>query len=122
MVLTGFLSQYMNDTHSERAMVATTRVTIRPEGRREFFQSIGPLTQRIRSENGCLNYRLYEETGNENSLILIEEWEAEASWVEHRKGVNFSVLLGLVSVLSIPAKIDFKLLSQVGGNEVLNGG
>lgn len=119
MVLIGFL--YMNDNHKGRVLVANTKVTLRPERRKEFFQSIAQLTQRIRSEKGCLNYRLYEEMGNENSLILIEEWEAEAHWIEHRNGDNFSVLLGLVSVLSIPAKIDFKLLSQVGGNEVING-
>ena len=97
----------------------TTKITVLPERRREFFQTIAPLTKRIRGEQGCLNYRLYEENGDENSLILIEEWEAETYWQAHRNGNNFSVLLGLVTVLSVPSKIDFKLLSQVGGNEVL---
>lgn len=109
----------MNNIEKSKVMVATTRITVRPESRREFFQTISPLTQRIRRENGCLNYRLYEESGVENSLILIEEWEAEANWTAHRGGDNFAVLLGLVTVLSIPAKIDFKLLSQIGGNEII---
>ena len=105
----------------DKGMITTTKVTVMPERRKEFFQTITPLTQRIRSENGCLNYRLYEETGDENSLILIEEWEAEANWINHRNGANFAVLLGMVTVLSVPSKIDFKLLSQVGGNEVIHG-
>lgn len=102
-------------------LVTTTQVTLRPDRRKEFFQTITPLTERIRREKGCMNYRLYEEAGDENSLLLVEEWEAEARWNEHREGENFAVLLGLVNVLSIKAKIDFKLLSQIGGNEAIKG-
>ena len=76
-----------------------------------------PLTQRIRQENGCLNYRLYEEAGQENSLLVIEEWAGERDWYEHRNGDNFAVLFGLLNVLSVASKIDFKLLKQVSGFE-----
>ena len=104
-----------------KLMVATTKVIVRPERRKEFFQTIVPLTKRIRKEKGCVNYRLYEEMGDENSLILIMEWETESQWNDHRNGENFSVLLGLVTVLGMPAKTDFKLLSQIGGNELIGG-
>ena len=100
-------------------MIVTTKVTVLPEGRKEFFQTINPLTKRIRNERGCLEYRLYEETGDENSLIMIEEWEAESHWREHRKGDNFAVMVGLLSVVCVPSKIDFKLLTQVGGNDAV---
>ena len=98
-------------------MVTTTRITISPERRKGFFQTITPLTARILSEEGCITYRLYEESGLENTMILIEEWEAESHWRNHRNGTNFAVLLGLVSVVSKPSEIDFKVLSQIGGNE-----
>ena len=99
-------------------VVTATRLIIRPERRKEFFQTIGPLTQRIRGERGCMNYGLFEETGDENSLIMIEEWENRTEWNDHRNGKNFSVLHGLVNVVSIPSKIDFKFCLQVGGNEM----
>jgi hypothetical protein len=51
---------------------------------------------------------------------LVEEWKSPVLWAAHRKGKNFSVLLGVISVLSIAEKIDFKLLLQVGGNEVIS--
>lgn len=110
----------INENPKLGVTMTTTKVTVMPDRRKEFFQTITPLTKRIQSENGCLNYRLYEEAGDENSLILIEEWAAEANWSAHRKGDNFAVLLGLVSVLSIPSKIEFKVLSQIAGNEVIN--
>jgi quinol monooxygenase YgiN len=112
----------MHYSDKERVMIATTKLTVMPERRKEFFQTIDPLTKRIQGEKGCLNYRLYAETGDENSLILIEEWDAEANWNTHRKGANFAVLLGLVTVLSIPSKVEFKLLSQIAGNEAIKDG
>jgi len=101
--------------------ITTTKILVRPERRKEFFQTITPLTERILGEKGCVDYRIYEETGKENSLILVQEWDGEATWNDHRSGENFSVLLGLVKVLSVPSKIDFKLLSQIGGNEMISG-
>ena len=103
----------MHETGIEKVMIATTRVKVLPQRRKEFFQTITPLTQRIRKENGCLDYRLYEEAGRENSLVVIEEWAGESHWNEHRKGNNFAVLFGLLNVLSVGSKIDFKLLIQV---------
>lgn len=100
-------------------MIAQTKLTVLPEHRKEFFQSIGTLSERIRNEEGCINYGLYAEAGDENSFMLIEDWEAEAQWVKHRTGENFSVLLGLVAAVSITGKVDFKLLSRIGGNELI---
>ena len=100
-------------------MIATTSVTVLPGRRKEFFQSITPLTERIRAEKGCLNYRLYEEAGDENSMMLIEEWETRTDWDKHRGGENYAVLFGLLSALSVATKIDFKLLMQVGDNKTI---
>jgi|SRR5215203_3064170 len=106
----------MRENESDKMMVATARVTVLPKSRKEFFQTITPLAQRISREKGCLNCGVYEESGDENSLVLIEEWAAEGYWNDHRKGDNFAVLFGLLNVVSIPSKIDFKLLQQVGDN------
>jgi quinol monooxygenase YgiN len=111
----------MNTTKHHDVTIATTRLTVPPHRRKEFFQSISTLADHIRHDRGCLGYHLYEESGDENSLILIEEWESRRHWAAHRNGANFAVLLGVISVLSIAEKVDFKLLSQVGGNEVIKG-
>lgn len=100
--------------------VSTTRVKVHPEKRKEFFQTLGSLTKKIRKERGCNTYRIYEDTGDENSLILVGEWETRASWEEHRKGTNFAVLVGSVQVLSVRNSIDFKLLSRVAGIEAMS--
>jgi quinol monooxygenase YgiN len=109
----------MMTTKHEEVTIATARLTVPPHSRKEFFQSISTLADHIRGDRGCLSFRLYEESGDENSFILIEEWESRGHWAAHRNGANFAVLLGVISVLSIVEKIDFKLLSRVGGNEVI---
>jgi quinol monooxygenase YgiN len=95
-------------------MIAQTKLTVLPEHRKEFFQSIGPLSERIRKENGCVNFVLYAAAGDENSFMLIEDWETESQWMDHRTSENFSILTGLVSAVSISSKTDFKLLSPIG--------
>jgi len=81
------------------------------ENRREFFQTITPLIRKVRNETGCLNYCLFEETGNENSLMVIGEWNSNISWAKHRDGDNHAVFHGLLHALSIHSKTDAKLLS-----------
>ena len=111
----------MENIENDQVTVTTTKIAVRPENRKEFFQTVTPLIRQIRKEKGCLTFCLYEETGDENSLILIGEWETPVLWEQHRRGNNFAVLLGSVTVLSIHKKIDFKLLSQTGGIERMTG-
>jgi quinol monooxygenase YgiN len=111
----------MENTEKDKVMVTTTRLTVRPENRKEFFQTITPLMHGIKGERGCLTYRIYEETGHENSFILIGEWQSLFNWEEHKQGNNFAVLLGSIIILSIQTKIDFKMLLQIGSIQKSSG-
>jgi quinol monooxygenase YgiN len=94
-------------------IVNTTRITVRPENRNELFQTIRPLLDPIRSEKGCLAFRFYVDAADENSSVLIGEWETREDWSKHLESRDFAVLLGAITVLSSPSSIDFKLLSAV---------
>ena len=101
-------------------IVNTTRITVRAENRKELVQTITSLLDPIRNEAGCLTHRLYQEAGNENSFLLVGEWETQVDWDNHLKSDNFAVLLGSISVLSNRREIDFKLLSHVTGLETVS--
>ena len=101
-------------------VVNTTRITVRPENRCELFQTIRPLLGPIRNEKGCLAYRFYVEANDENSTVLIGEWESQEDWNNHLRSRDFAILLGAITVLSSPADIDFKLLSAVADTEQLD--
>lgn len=86
---------------------------MRPENRTELFQTIWPLLAPIRREKGCRTYRFYVDAVDENSSVLIGEWETKEDWSNHLRSRDFAVLLGAITVLSSPASIDFKLLSAI---------
>ena len=98
-------------------VVNTTKVTILPENRNEFFQTICPLLEPIRKEKGCVDYRFFVEASDENSSLLIGEWETREDWSNHLRSRDFAILLGVLTVLGSPSGIEFRLLSSVRDSE-----
>jgi quinol monooxygenase YgiN len=111
----------MGIRESGGVVVNTTRVTIRPENRQELFQTISSLLNPIRGERGCLDYRFYQEAGDENSFVLIGEWETRDDCDQHLQSDDFAILLASMMILSGRPNIDFKLLSPVAGIETAIG-
>src|SRR5262249_30472551 len=117
--LTVLRSEIMNANQASNGFVSATRIMVRPEKRKELFLTISSLLDQIRSEDGCRNYRFYGEAGDEDSFILIGEWETRSAWNRHLSSDHFAVLLGSLILLSNRANFEFKLLSQVADIEEL---
>jgi quinol monooxygenase YgiN len=100
-------------------IVTTTRITVTSANRSELFQTISTLLIPVQKEKGCLSYHFYLDFADSNSMILVEEWEAEADWEEHLRSKECAVFLGAIRVLCGPASFDFKLLSYIAGVEAI---
>lgn len=100
-------------------IVTTTRIIVRGENRQEFIQTLTSLIEPISEEKGCLTHRFYQEAGNENSFLLVGEWESQVDWDNFLKSDNFAVLLGSIETLGACPEIDFKLLSHIAGIEAV---
>jgi quinol monooxygenase YgiN len=109
----------MRTVERNKVIVNTTRIIVRPEHRKELFQTLHTLLGPIRREKGCLAYRCYLEAGNENCTVLIGEWETQEDWDNHLRSDDFAVLLGAITVLTSTSNIDFKLLSYKAGLETV---
>jgi len=103
----------MKTARTKDEFVIATRITVRPENRRELFLTISALTERIRQEKGCRTFAFYGEVENQNSLILIGEWDTIEAWENHLNSKSFSVLLGSLKLLSNRSNLDFSILSHV---------
>ena len=103
----------MDKIETRSVWVNTTRIHVCPENRKELSQTICSLLGLIGNEEGCLAFHFYEEAGDENSFVLISEWETLDCWGQHVMSDNFAVLLGSIMILSGRSNTDFKLLSQV---------
>ena len=77
----------------------TARMTVRPDKRAEFYQTIGNLLEPIKSAAGCRGFRFYVDTTDENSSLLIGEWDSEADLENHLRSNDFAVLRGAITLL-----------------------
>ena len=82
-------------------IVNTTRITIQPEKRTEFFQTVGRLLAPIKSARGCRTFDFYLDASDENSTLLVSEWESEKDLNNYLQSNDFAVLRGAITVLGI---------------------
>lgn len=82
-------------------IVNTTRITVQPEKRSEFFQTVGRLLALIKSAKGCRTFDFYLDASDENSTLLVSEWETERDLKNYLESNDFAVLRGAITVLSI---------------------
>jgi quinol monooxygenase YgiN len=109
----------MQSTGQANAIVNVTRITVRPEKRRELCQTISSLLGPVKREKGCLNYGFYEEADDGNTFVLIGEWETQGDWNNHMYSNNLAVLLGSIRLLCDVSHLDFKLMSHVTSGDAM---
>ena len=91
-------------------IVNATRITLNPDKRTEFFQTVGRLIENINRPKGCRTFHIYIDTKDENSSLLMSEWETESDLNRYLRSNDFAILRGAITVLSIRC-VDSKALS-----------
>ena len=97
-------------------IVNTTRIRVPAENRNELLQTIFPLLEPIRNERGCRAFGCYVDIVDENSAVLIGEWETEEALDTHLGSTGCAVLFGAISMLAGPGGVDFNLLLHFDQN------
>jgi quinol monooxygenase YgiN len=64
------------------------------EKRLELSQTIASLSGFIKMEKGCRRCDFCENIEDENSLVLIEEWDTKEDLMTHLKSEHYKVLRG----------------------------
>lgn len=81
-------------------IVNTSRITVPPEKRTEFLQTIGRLLEPSKRAKGCRTFDFYLDAADENSTLLVSEWETETDLDNYLGSDDFAVLRGAITVLS----------------------
>ena len=81
-------------------IVKTTRIIARPEKRMELSQTIAGLLGPIHHIKGCRTFRFYLDAADENSSLLLSEWESESDLDQYLSSDDFAVLKGALAVLT----------------------
>lgn len=82
-------------------IVNTTRITIQPEKRTEFLQTIGRLLHPSKSAKGCRSFDFYFDATDENSSLLVSEWDTESDLNNFLESEDFRILRGAITVLCL---------------------
>lgn len=82
-------------------IVNSTRITVNPENRTELFQTISRLLEPVKGVQGCQTVRFYLDAVDQNSSLLITEWDTELDLNNYLHSNNFAILRGAIMVLSI---------------------
>ena len=90
-------------------IVNATRITLNPEKRTEFFQTVSHLLGNVKRPKGCRKLHLYVDTRDENSSLLMSEWETESDLNRYLTSHDFAILRGVITVLS-RGSVDSKAL------------
>lgn len=74
---------------------------VKPENRVELAQTIGRLLGPIKDIKGCRTIRFYLDAVDQNSSLLLSEWETESDLDRYLRSNDFAILRGAIMVLSI---------------------
>lgn len=97
-------------------IVNTARITLKADKQKEFLQTITQLLEPIKSAKGCVSFNVYIDAVDENSSLLVSEWETEADLNRHLGSDDFAVLRGAVAALCISAH-ESTALVYAGGRQ-----
>jgi quinol monooxygenase YgiN len=64
-------------------IVVVGRVQTDVDKRAELVRIGQALAAASRLEPGCISYRVYRDTENENDFVFVEEWESDAALQQH---------------------------------------
>jgi len=88
-------------------IVTTTTISVQPDKRTELFQTIDALISQINRAHGCVMFRHYIDAFDENSSLLIAEWETDSDLNNYLRSNDFAILRGAITMLSIRSS-DFR--------------
>ncbi|HEU4963039.1 MAG TPA: putative quinol monooxygenase [Bacilli bacterium] len=62
---------------------------VKAEKREAFLEMVGPLVAGSTAEEGNISYQLFEQVGQPNSFIVVEEWKDQAAVDFHNNTPHF---------------------------------
>ena len=74
---------------------------MQPEKRTEFLQTIDRLLDPMKKAKGCRTLDFYLDATDDNSTLLVSEWETEKDLEDYLGSNDFAVLRGAITVLSV---------------------
>jgi quinol monooxygenase YgiN len=92
------------------------KVRAKRHNRKELLQTAQALKAYTKKEHGCLRYDVYQDSGDENTIIFLGEWKSREDLYGHMNSVKFRVFVGASRVLAEGTEIS---LNTINNREIL---
>jgi quinol monooxygenase YgiN len=89
------------------------RLPIDKDRRKEFIETALYLLEPIRSEGGCIDFKLCEDLADDGCLLLEQEWLDESALSSHVHGGRFRSLLVAMDLLNGPPEISVSRVNDL---------
>jgi len=98
-------------------IVVTSKMKTTSEKREEFLKALRGMLEPMRLQPGCKNLFLCHDCEDENTSILVEEWDVKEDFDRHLRSYDYRNLLVLMDLLSEPPEIKINIVSLSAGME-----
>jgi quinol monooxygenase YgiN len=102
------------------AMVRTTiRMRIPLKKQNEALEILGPMTEQIQFEAGCISCRLYRGLGDEGVIMIEELWMSDADLQRHLRSDKYRKILLVIEMAAELPEIRFDTIAHSSGVETI---
>ena len=88
-------------------IIMTLNLILTPENEAETITIIKSMAGPTTAVKGCKSFRIYKEIGNDESLMLYEEWDSQESLDHHIKSSEFRKILATMELAKSAPQINF---------------
>lgn len=100
-------------------ILATLKIAVPPDRRAGVVEVFSLLLGPVRVEPGCLSCELYQDAGNGDEILYVEEWETAEQLERHMRSCRYERLLALMEASNRPPVLRYSSISDVKGLEYL---
>jgi len=97
----------------------TVAIAVAPGRREEILKIFWMLQGPVGAELGCQGCNLYEQVGDQNLFLYVEEWETKEHLERHMRSARYERLLAIMEASAQPPKLRYNEVSSSQGMEYL---
>ena len=100
-------------------VIMTTKMSVSSRRKKALASALRGMLEPVRHESGCLGFDIYVDTEDDNTYIIVEEWETKEDFDRHLRIGDYKSFLVLMDLLREPPEISISVISQRSGMEYL---
>jgi len=100
-------------------IIGTLRIFPPPSRRDEVLEVLRSVRGLVQAQQGCTAFHIYEEQGEEGTVVLVEQWASKPALETHLRSEAYRRILGAIELSGGAPDIRFDFVSSSEGMELI---